>query len=144
MLLMMVLPHKMIVQATAGFYAPFFLIFAIAFLVALVVFFVYAIKYVQYLVAEKCKCSEDVRREVLYYWSIAHLIYLGIVTLIPLFLFIIAGILALTMNVAGEIKNKHAMTYEAATNPFKGIKNVPKKLKDELKSLKALTKIGRK
>ncbi len=141
-LAMMFLPQEMILRSTNGVYAMFYTIFAIAFLVSLVLFFVLSIQYVRYLVTEKCKCSDDIRREVLYYWSIAHLIYLGIVVLIPIFLAIIGGFLALTMNTVQDVKSKHGATYEAMTNPFKGMKDVPKKLKDELKSLKALSKVA--
>lgn len=143
-LVMMFLPQNLLMQSSEGAYGIVFGVLSIAFLVAIVMFFIFSIKYVRYLVKEKCKCSEDTRREVLYYWSIAHLILMGIVTLIPLFLSIIGGGLALVMNTIKDVRAKHNNTYEVATNPFKNIKDVPKKLKADLKSLKDLTKVVRK
>jgi hypothetical protein len=143
-LVMMLIPQQYLLKSTNGVWGVAYAIFSVAFLVATVIFFVYSIKYVQYLVREKCKCSEDIRREILYYWSIAHLIYMGIVVLIPIFILIIGGSMALVMNTTNDIRKKHDGTFEAVTNPFKGIKNVPRKLKDNLKSLKDLSKVGRK
>ena len=55
----------------------------VLFTLATVVFFILAIVYIRRLVQEKCACSEDVRREVLFYWSIIQLSLMGIVIILP-------------------------------------------------------------
>jgi uncharacterized membrane protein YuzA (DUF378 family) len=51
---------------------------AVVFLFGIVaiVFFILAFVYVRWLMMEKCKCSEDIRREVIYWWSMLTIIML--------------------------------------------------------------------
>jgi MFS family permease len=52
--------------------------------IAAIVFFVLAFIYSRWLMTEKCKCSEDVRREVLYYWSMLTIVLLAVLVVLSL------------------------------------------------------------
>jgi MFS family permease len=52
--------------------------------IASIVFFVLAFIYSRWLMTEKCKCSEDVRREVLYYWSMLTIVLLAVLMVLSL------------------------------------------------------------
>lgn len=108
----------------------------ILFTVGAFVFFILAIKYINYLVQEKCKCSEDVRREIVFYWSIVHvaLIALGL-------LFVIVGAVvgAVFMSKVPDFKHTvvpgaRAAVVDGVRDPVKSIREIPKKFR----------KIGRK
>lgn len=90
------------------------------FALAAVVFFVYAIQYARYLIKEKCKCSEDLRRELMMYWSIV-LLALIVVSVV------------LTLSAASTATG--ALT---AVVSRKGV--VASTLTDPLRSLKSATK----
>lgn len=137
-LVMMFIPKSFMNEKSNVIMLAVTAVLSVAFLVGTVVFFVYSIKYVNYLVREKCKCSEDVRREVLYYWSIMHLIYLSIIVLFAIFKIITTAAITVAMLTTKEMNSKN--TFDAVSNPFKGMKNVPSKLRSNLKSLTKMSK----
>lgn len=57
---------------------------ATVFGIASIVFFVLAFIYSRWLMTEKCKCSEDTRREVLYYWSMLTIVLLVVLVVLSL------------------------------------------------------------
>lgn len=103
---------------------------------ATVIFFVYALLYVRYLVKEKCKCSEDVRREVLYYWSIAEIVIIGVVLVLPWISKIVLGSLGVMMTATKDLLGKESVVREAAVNPFKAARKLPSSLKKTVKSFR--------
>jgi len=103
---------------------------------ATVIFFVYALLYVRYLVKEKCKCSEDVRREVLYYWSIAEIVIIGVVLVLPWISKIVLGSLGVMMSATKDLLGKESVVREAAVNPFKAARKLPASLKKTVKSFR--------
>ena len=50
-----------------------------------IVFWIYALIYIRYLMREKCLCSEDVRREVMFGWAILEIVVLSILLCTILF-----------------------------------------------------------
>ena len=111
------------------------LVFLVIWCVATIVFFLMAVRYVQYLVKEKCKCSEDVRRQILYIWSVLELTLLALVILLPLFIFVIMGIVTLFMNTTNMFKSIPESVNESVTNPVKSIQRVPGKLREQLRKV---------
>lgn len=59
-------------------------ILATLFGIVSIVFFVLAFIYSRWLMTEKCKCSEDTRREVIYYWSMLTIVLLVALTVVSL------------------------------------------------------------
>lgn len=106
------------------------------FTIATVVFFVLALMYVRYLKVAKCACSEDVRREVLYWWALAELVILFMLVLIPIMFAVLAGAFALTVGTAGKISAASGQVREAAVNPLKSARKVPAAFKKSLKAMR--------
>lgn len=104
--------------------------------VATIVFFVLALIYVRYLMKEKCKCSEDVRREVLYIWAILEIVILASIIIIPTMIIIATGAFVLLRSSVKSSTSRFDDVIDAAYNPIGNIKKVPKDLKKISKSLR--------
>jgi len=91
--------------------------------VALVVFYVAAIIYVRHLVREKCSCSEDVRREVLYIWSILELLFLGIVLFLSIFISLTSSVVAAAVSKVQpkSLRNLQNEIIGNTTNPIRAL-----------------------
>ena len=63
----------------------------VLFLVMTLFYFYYTIVYVRYLVNEKCKCSEDLRREIIMWSSIIEMFLLVLVVIVALILPVIGS-----------------------------------------------------
>ena len=108
----------------------------ILFGVATIAFFVMTIIYVRYLMKEKCKCSEDMRREVLYLWAILEIIVIAALITVPLLSWVNATGVALASSVVKE-GSKHAETvFDATVNPLKSAKKVSSNFGKTLKKLR--------
>ena len=103
---------------------------------ATIIFFIYALQYVRFLVKEKCKCSEDVRREVLYYWSIVEIIIIGVILVLPWISKIVLGSLGVVMSATKDLIRKESVVREAAVNPLKTARKLPASLKKTVKSFR--------
>jgi hypothetical protein len=135
LLLMMVFPAskagKMFGMTGAFIYATL----AFLFTISSVVFFVYALMYVRYLMKAKCMCSEDGRRTALYVWSIAELVILGIIVVIPLIAILAITTIGLITGGVKQISRVSPSVVEAVSNPLKSSRRVPGILRRELRSL---------
>jgi len=124
---------KMFGRPTAFLYT----ILKIVFYIITIVYFFMIIDYTRFLVNEKCKCSEDMRRELIMAGSIIE------VMLMLLTLFVII-ILPLIVNSAIYIL-ENADTYEQKMSrnlksPFKSLKNIPSNARTVQKPLKSFSK----
>jgi hypothetical protein len=107
----------------------FYAVFHFLFLVTHLVYLVLSLIYIDHLVKEKCKCSEDVRRELLYFWFLLRAIFLLSVVVIPLFL-------KLGMTSVAEV-NSSEKDIIAATSPrIKDFKKVPKSLRKSFNTIR--------
>jgi len=101
------------------------------------IFFIYALQYVRFLMKEKCKCSEDVRREVLYVWSMAEIIIISVLFILPWISKIALSSLGVVMNATKELIQKEpAAMREAAINPLKSLRKLPASLKKTSKAFR--------
>ena len=100
------------------------------------VFFVVSIIYVRGLMTEKCKCSEDIRREILYIYSIVEVIMLSLNIVFGVLLFLVSGTVGLAMATLNNIEKGGPNIRETVRNPIKSLKRVPKDFKNVAKSLK--------
>lgn len=133
----MFLPTKAVAKALGPAGLTMFLMLEILYTIATIVFFVLALIYVRYLMKEKCKCSEDIRRDILYVWSILEIIILSSLVLIPLVVGVAASSYSFVATQAKSVASYHGEVKSAAVNPIGSIRKVPKALK---KSIKKLTK----
>jgi len=133
-------PLFAIVYLVVTLFAPFLIAksgaFAVAmqvasylFIIGTVIFYILAIKYVEYLVREKCKCAEDVRREVLYYWSIAHLGLIVLMFVLFLLNVLTSGMVFSKVAAMRTVAGEYGAVSSAVRNPLRNVRNLPAQLK---------------
>lgn len=100
----------------------------VLYMIASFAFYIMAIIYARYLMKEKCKCSEDMRREIMFVYAIFELVLISTLVVGGLFLFVVGTSVGLASSVLKE-GSKHADTImEASVDPLKSAKKVSKKL----------------
>lgn len=107
----------------------------LAFTVSSIVFFAYALMYVRYLMRAKCMCSEDNRRTALYVWSIAELVILGVIVVIPLLAILVITTIGLVTGGVKQVSKASPSVIEAVSNPLKSARRVPSTLRRELNAI---------
>lgn len=130
------IPMSTIISTFGNMVAGIFSFVKFVFYVICVVYFFMTLDYTRYLVNEKCKCSEDYRRELIMAGSIVEIAILLLVLLVIIVLPIIFN------SVTTIVKNMDSFEKEVSTtlrNPYESIRNVPSKLK---KVTKMVSKIG--
>lgn len=139
LLITMFVPVDAVVKAFGPIGSLVFKLIKVAYMLATFVFFVLAYIYVRYLTYEKCKCSEDVRREILYFASIIEIVLLTAFFVIPLVIYVSVGSFALAMGTVKFVDGKFDTVKEAAVNPLASAKKLPKALS---KTVRKLTRRG--
>jgi predicted PurR-regulated permease PerM len=101
------------------------------------VFFYYTIDYIRYLINEKCKCSEDMRRELIMGGSIIELILIVTVfigsMLIPVTGTCVASVIDNAAKTSADIKR-------TVSNPYTSVLETPKKLSKSASQFKNVSK----
>ena len=96
-----------------------------AFVVISLVFVYMAIIYIRFLVREKCNCSVDIRRNVIYIWSIL----LVVILLIGVFAILFSSLLTCTASaIVSTIEPLENTILTATIDPLKSLRDVPKSL----------------
>ena len=130
------LPPSKVVGMLGPLYGFIYVVLKWVYVIATFVFFVYALQYVRYLVKEKCKCSEDVRREVLYWWSVVEIMIFSILVLLPFLVMFVSGGVALAVASGKDaMRNLATTSMEASVNPLKSAKKLPGSLRKSLKKV---------
>lgn len=93
------------------------------------VFLIMAIRYVNALTKSHCKCSEDVRREVLYYWSIIHVTIIAIGLLIVILSAIFGAIFMSQVPSMKHVANAKNVVSQGVRNPVKNLTNISRRIK---------------
>ena len=107
------------------------------FFLTFVVYIYYAFDYVRYLMNEKCKCSEDLRRDII---AIGTMISLFLF-IILLFTIIIVPILISTLtNLFVKIQHFESEVEEVIKDPVKSIRNSPARLFKSTKDIGSFVK----
>jgi hypothetical protein len=114
------------------------------------IYYLYLVfQYTRYLVNEKCKCSVDIRREIIMIGSLIEFALIFILFLLHIIIFVILnGLFAI---VKGFSEGSGKVT-EVIRDPVGSISRVPKTIKEEIsnigsfvkKTSKEITKIGSK
>ncbi len=112
----------------------------LVYVVLTIIFFVLAFLYVRYLMKEKCKCSEDVRRDVLYVWSILEMFLMAAFVVIPLTVAISLSSYKFIKGETSRIVSFKNAVRNNAVNPLGALRKVPKAVKDNLKKAKRFAK----
>ncbi len=89
-------------------------------------------QYTRYLVNEKCKCSADIRREII---MIGSLIEFALVFVLFLLLIMIITVSSVLFIIAKIITNASDKIHGIIDDPIGSIKKVPQTLKSEMKEL---------
>jgi hypothetical protein len=136
----MLIPPNGAVQLFGAAGSFVFKVVNLAFYILSFVFFVISIVYVRNLMKEKCKCSEDVRREILYVYSIVEVIMLSLNIVFGLMLFLVSGAIGLAVATLDNIEKDGPVIRETVSNPVKSLRSVPRDFKKVAKSLKKTLK----
>jgi len=121
------------------------LIFYIVFVYYLYIVF----QYTRYLVNEKCKCSTDIRREII---MIGSLIEFALIFILFLFHFCVVVIFSVVFTVIRELNDTSDNIRDVIKDPIGSLSKVPKKIEKDIgeissyvsKTKKELTKLGTK
>ena len=127
---MMFAPVKLVHQLSAEL-GQAYAVFSALFLVAHLVYIVLTLAYIDHLMKEKCKCSEDARRELLYFWFwVRALAIFGSI--------LISIIVPLSLTSVGTINKEGMQIMRSTINPaesIRDIRKIPKSLKSSMKKL---------
>lgn len=98
--------------------------FAFSFVVLIIhlTYIILSLKYLDHMMREKCKCSEDMRRELLYIWFIlrALVIFSGL---------LLAVIIPIGLTSVAVVNSQGKDIMGSTTNPVAGLRKIPKSLK---------------
>lgn len=132
------LPPSSINNVLGPAYAMVYSIVYLIFNIATFVFYIYVMRYAYMLMVNKCKCSEDFRREAMYVYSIIVVFTYAVLVFLPLLVTIVVGGTGLAIT-SGKtaLKDISRTSMDVAVNPLKAIRELPKSLR---KSVKKLTK----
>lgn len=121
-----IVPTSLVSEQFGTTIAGIFTFVKLIFYVICIVYFFMIIDYTRFLVNEKCKCSEDIRREF---------IMAGSVVEISLFLLILMTVIVLPIlfsSASSVFTNMHKYEKEFSSvvkNPYKSMKKIPSRLK---------------
>jgi len=106
------------------------------------IYYIYLVfRYTRYLVDEKCKCSEDMRREIIMVGSIIELILLVVLFILSV---ITTAILTVLFSVVKSVEENTDIARGAIRDPVGSISKVPKALKKEISDIKSyMSKTGK-
>lgn len=102
---------------------------AMLYVIALFVYFILTLVYIHYLKREKCRCSEEYRREIYYWFSVLEILILGAVVVLPLALGLLKGSVMLLATTGNKLEHSAAFAMSAVANPVKNVQKVPAALK---------------
>ena len=126
----MFMPPHLASKTLGSMFGFVYFIMIVLFCVATIVFFVYTLIYVRYLMREKCKCSEDIRREIIFAWSIIEIACLSALIILPLMMGVLGGTYFLGVSLIKDIGNDEKDVMGTLLNPVKAASKFPKNLKN--------------
>jgi len=113
------------------------IIFIIVFIYYLYVVF----QYTRYLVNEKCKCSADIRREII---MIGSLIEFGLIFILFLLHIIFFTVFSVIFNIVKEVGEGSDSVRNVIRDPINSMRQVPSKVKSEMKNISSyVSKTGK-
>lgn len=140
---MFLLPVTWAIKNLGSQFGNIYMIANVIFVLVTVVFFVYSLIYTRYLMKEKCKCSEDLRREILYIWSLIEVILFAFIFIVQILVLLAAVSVGAATGMIDIVKGNSAMVHEAVLSPVKSVQRIPKAVKDLPGAFKKLKNIKR-
>lgn len=131
------IPMSSIISTFGELVAGLFALVKFVFYIVCIVYFFMTLEYTRYLVNEKCKCSDDYRRELIMAGSIVEISILLLTFMVIIILPIILNSVSIVVNNMDGIEKEVATTVR---NPYKTIKTIPSKLS---KVTKMVSNIGK-
>lgn len=104
----------------------------IIFILVFIYYLYIVFQYTRYLVNEKCKCSVDIRREII---MIGSLIEFGLIFLLFLLHIIAFTIFSVIFNIVKEVGEGSGSVRGVIRDPVGSMTQVPNKVKSELKNI---------
>ena len=140
---MFLLPVTWAIKNLGASFGGLYMIANVIFVIVTVIFFVYSLIYTRYLMKEKCKCSEDLRREILYLWSLIEVILFAFIFIVPILVLLAAVSVGAATGMVDIVKGNSAMVHEAVLSPVKSVQRIPKAVKDLPAAFKKIKNIKR-
>jgi hypothetical protein len=109
-----------------------YLVVELVFLIMIGFYFYYTVNYIRYLINEKCKCSEDLRRELIMWGSLIELFLIIIVFLNAMLIPVVSNC---SKSILDNVSNTKKGIKSVLTDPIKNIKNSPKNVSKSIKSI---------
>lgn len=129
-------PMSSIINTFGAMVAGAFAFVKFVFYIVCIVYFYMILEYTRYMVNEKCKCSDDIRRELIMAGSTVEI---AIILLILLVVVILPVIFNSVTTIVANMDGIEREVSTAVRNPYESIKTVPSKLR---KASKMVSKIG--
>lgn len=149
LLFTMFIPDNMIKENLGSSFVIFKGFIDLIFFIVFVYYLYIVFQYTRYLVNEKCKCSADIRREII---MIGSLIEFALIFILFLFHFIIAVVMSVVFAVIRELNDTSDNIRGVVRDPIGSLSKVPSTIKKEIgeissyvsKTKKELSKLGSK
>jgi hypothetical protein len=116
--------------------ASIYVVFDIIYIILSITFFWQAISYTRYLINEKCKCSEDMRRELIMWGSIIEIVLIVMLLLINMLIPVIGNC---TISIVNSINPTRMSMHNILSDPVKEIKKTPSRVKELFSKTKDTT-----
>jgi hypothetical protein len=112
-------------------------VITLVFYIIFIIYIYMTFEYVRYLINEKCKCSEDLRREIIMVGTIIELILFFVILLTVILIPILTEVIISILSKSKDFKND---LQESIYNPLGSIKKIPTKLSKSAKSVSSFLK----
>jgi len=132
----MFFPPSMAAKMIGVNFGAVYVLFNLIFAFVSFVFFIFAIQVIRKLMVEKCKCSEDVRREILYIWALLEIIILVMLVILPLTIMVTSSAFGMAKMVLEEGIKDSSTVYDAVINPISSVRKIPYSLKKSFSKMK--------
>jgi hypothetical protein len=119
-------PMPTIIDSFGPTVAAIFAFVTFIFYIVCIVYFYLTIDYTRFLVNEKCKCSVDIRRELIMAGSVIEFSLIFLILLVIIILPIIFNSISIIVQ---KMSNVEEEVSTAVRNPYASIKSIPSKLK---------------
>lgn len=129
-------PMSSIISFFGNIIAGLFAFVTFVFYIMCIVYFYLTIEYTRYLINEKCKCSLDMRRELILAGSVVEFSIIFLILLVIIILPIIFNSVSIIVSNMGRVESEVST---AVRNPYESIKRIPSNLK---KASKIVSNIG--
>lgn len=126
------IPIDAIINSLGPIVAGLFALITFIFYIMCVVYFFMVLNYTRYLVNEKCKCSEDIRRDIIMIGSVIEIVLIMLILLTALILPILLASVSVIVNNMDTVQRDLS---EGIRHPVESLRKIPSKLQTTSKSL---------